>query len=138
MRDLKNGIKKEQALAAVTATSTTTSAAIDLQGFNSLSVLFDIGASGDTLASGLYWTLSLTECDTVDGTYTDVADADVLEGINSIVINDPAEDAVLQELNYVGGKRFVKAVATATGTHTNGTPMGITALKGHASDQPVA
>ena len=138
MRDLKNGIKKEQALKPVTATTDKTSSAIDLQGFNSASVLFNLGESGDVLSSTVYWTLSLTECDTSGGTYTPVAAADIMEGVASVVVNDPAEDGTLYQLNYVGGKRFIQGVATKTGVHTNGTPMGITALKGHASDQPVA
>lgn len=140
MRDLYSNIKATQVAVPAVATNNVTSSAIDMQGYDSLCVIFDIGNSGDTLSGSVLWTLSLTECDTSGGSYTDVADSDVLTptGTNDYVIDAPAEDSLAVKFGYKGNKRFVKAVATKTGTHTNGTPIGIVAIQGKPGIAPVA
>ncbi len=137
MRDLHNNISVVQVFNPATRTAATTSAEIDAQGYNSLTVVFAVGLSGDTLSGSVYWTLKLTECDTSGGTFTDVAAADII-GSTNIVIDSSSEDETAYKIGYKGSKRFVKGVATPTGTHTNGTPIGIVALKGHASLNPAA
>lgn len=136
MRDLAHNIKVEQVAAPAVATANITSSAIDISGGNSLAVLFAIGASGDTLSGSIYWTLKLTECDTESGSYTDVNAVDMHGGIGTVVIDAPSEDETVVKLGYKGSKRYVKAVATKTGTHTNGTIIGIVAVKGHLADAP--
>lgn len=125
---------------AATKTTTVTSSAVDTFGYDAATIIFDIGNSGDTLSGSLYWTLTLTECDTSGGSYTAVAAADLLgwSGAASYVIDAPAEDSLAVKVGYKGAKQFIKAVATVTGTHTNGTPMGILAVLGHPSHAPVA
>lgn len=137
-RDLASDIKLTQVVVPAVKTTTTTSSAIDTAGYESLTVLFDMGNSGDTLSGTLYWTLSLTECDTSGGSYTAVADADIVGGTNSYVIDAPAEDSLAVKFGYIGNKRYVKGVATATGSHSSGTPIGIVAILGHAQNAPVA
>lgn len=137
-RDLVSDIKVTQAFVNANRTATTTSDAIDTQGFGSAAVVFDIGNSADTLSGTVFWTLSLTECDTSGGTYTAVAAADIVSGVATYVIDAPAEDSIAVKVGYIGTKRYIKGVATATGTHTNGTPIGIISVLGHASFAPVA
>lgn len=138
MKDLYNNITTSQVATPAVATADVTSSAIDISGYGSLAVLFNIGASGDTLSGSVYWTLKLTECDTSGGTYTDVAAADTHNGVATVVIDDNAEDATVVKFGYKGSKRYVKAVAAKTGTHTNGTPIGIVAVLGSPADAPVA
>lgn len=128
MRDLYNNISVSQVLAPAVATASVTSSAIDVQGFNSAAVLFAIGASGDTLSGSIYWTLKLTECATVDGSYTDVVLADLHNAAATVVIDSTSEDEAVVKFGYKGNKRYLKAVATKTGTHSNGTPIGIIAV----------
>ncbi len=135
MRDLYHNVLVTQVLAPVVATATKTSSAIDMQGFNSLLVLFNIGLSGDTLSGSVKWTLKLQESDD-NSSYSDVALADLFQLAASIVIDDPAEDETVIAFGYRGAKRYVKAVATPTGTHTNGTPMGMSAVRGTPSLAP--
>ena len=136
MHDLYHNIAVQQALNPVTATSNQTSAAIDLRGFNSATVVFAVGQSGDTLSGSLCWTLKLQDSDD-NSSYSDVTTAGLVNSAASYVIDDAAKDETAYSFGYIGGKRYLKAVATKTGTHTNGTPIGVLALKGHASLKPV-
>ncbi len=136
MRDLYDNISVGQVVVPANATSTITSSAIDLQGFNSALVLFNIGAAGDTLSGSKYWTLSLTECATSGGTYTAVASTDTSEGINSITVA-LGQDQAAYKIGYIGSQRFIKAVVTPTGTMSTGTIIGIAALKGNPAYKPV-
>lgn len=138
MKDIHNNLKITQVAVNAVASADVVSSAIDTQGFDALEVVFDVGNSGDTLSGTLYWTLKLTECDTSNGTFTDVAAADLLNGVATVVIDAPAEDSAAFKFGYRGNKRFVKGVATKTGTHTNGTPIGIIAIQGHPQIAPVA
>ncbi len=128
MRDLYNNITVTQVVAPAVATATVTSSAIDLQGSNRAVVVFNIGASGDTLSGSVYWTLSMTECDTSNGTYTAVDVADLHNSAATIVIDSNSEDETAVKFGYKGSKRYLKAVATKTGTHSNGTPIGIVSV----------
>lgn len=128
MRDLYNNISVSQPVAPAVATASVTSSAIDLQGFNSAAVLFAVGGSGDTLSGSIYWTLKLTECDASGGDYTDVVLADLHNAAATVVIDSNSEDETVVKFGYKGNKRYLKAVATKTGTHTNGTPIGVLAV----------
>lgn len=136
MKDLYHNVAVSQVLDPATVTSTQTSAAIDLRGYDSLSVAFALGQSGDTLSGSVYWTLKLQDSDD-DASYSDVAASGVLNTAATITVDDAAEDSAVYTIGYTGGKRYVKAVATATGTHSNGTPMAIVALRGTPSLAPV-
>ncbi|MDX1974463.1 MAG: hypothetical protein SFT92_02180 [Rickettsiales bacterium] len=137
MRDLYHNIAVSQPLNPVVSSTTKTSSAIDLQGFESAVVLFSVGLSGDTLSGSVYWTLKLQHSDD-NSTYTDIAASDNSAGVATVVIDAAAEDEVAVVFGYVGSKRYLKALATPTGTHTNGTPIGMIALRGNATYLPAA
>jgi hypothetical protein len=136
MRDLYHTTLVTQFLNPAVATSTKTSTSIDLQGFNALNVVFALGQAGDTLSSSLYWTLTLQHSDD-NSTFTAVATTDCNAGVNSIVVNATTLDKTSYCIGYIGGKRYLQGVATPTGTHTNGTPIGIIGLRGCAAYRPV-
>ncbi len=136
MRDLYHNLLVTQHLNPVTSSVTRTSTAIDRQGFDAVEVLFAIGLSGDTLSGSVYWTLKLQESDN-DSSYTDVAAADLHNAAATVVINSAALDETVYSFGYLGNKRYLKAVATPTGTHTNGTPIGMIALRGTPAYRPV-
>jgi hypothetical protein len=127
MKDLHSNIGVALAVIPATLTATSTSAAIDLQGFNSACAVVSTGA---VAGSGDY-TASLTECDTLGGTYTAVAASDLLGEFIATL----AADSVYK-VGYVGNKRFIKAVVTKN----SGTSIiaGVTIIKGNASSAPVA
>lgn len=135
MRDLYHNIKVTQALNPVVATNTKTSSTIDLKGFDSAVIAIAVGQSGDTLSGSVYWTLAILHSDD-DSSYSAVAAADLSNGANSLVVNSSALDETIYNFGYTGAKRYLRATATPTGTHTNGTPMGIVALRGTPSYMP--
>ena len=136
MRDLYHNVLVTQHLSPVVSSTTKTSTAIDLQGYGSADVIFSIGQSGDTLSGSVYWTLKLQHSDD-NSDYTDVAAADLCNAAATVVIDAAAEDETSHAFGYKGGKRYLKGVATPTGTHTNGTPVGMLALRGAAAYAPV-
>lgn len=137
MRDLYHNVLATQVLAPATATTAQTSSAIDMQGYNALSVVFNIGASGDTLSGSIYWTLKLEHSDSSGSGYADCAATDINAGAATIVIDGSTNLASsAYSFGYIGGKRYVKAVATPTGVST-GAPIGVLALRGAAGYDPV-
>lgn len=112
-----------------------TGVGVDLKGFESAAAVFVIGESGDTLSGTVYMTPKVQESDSLASGYTDVAAAD-LDGILT-VIDDAAEDDVIQVVGYRGSKRYIRAFVDFTGTHTNGTPIAAVVLRGHPKVAPV-
>jgi hypothetical protein len=136
MRDLYHNTLVSQHLSPVVSTTTKTSTSIDLQGYNAASVVFDIGLAADTLSGSVYWTLKLQHSDD-DTTYTDLVAAEQNSPLLNVVVNSSALDRTTYSFGYQGAKRYLKAVATPTGTHTNGTIIGILALRGKSGYAPV-
>jgi hypothetical protein len=117
---------------AVLTTVAFTSAACDVRGYEGAAFAVIYGDSGDTLSASVYLTAKITECDTESGVYTDVATADIQIGATNSFgkIDAPTEDQAIFWIGYGGSKGWVKVVVTPTGTHTNGTIVGIFAIIG--------
>jgi len=137
MKDLYHNVLVTQAAVPATTNATLTSAVIDMQGFNSLNVVFAVGQTGDTLSGSIKWTLKLTHSDSDTSGFTDVTLAELNAGAATVVIDSNLLDESVYSFGYSGSKRYVKAVATATGTHTNGTPMAILAMRAAPAYSPV-
>lgn len=136
MRDIYRNILVTQHFNPATRNAATTSTTIDLQGYNSANILFAIGQSGDTLSGSVFWTLKLTHSDD-DSSYSDVALLDLNNSAATVVIDAPSKDRNVYGFGYNGSKRYLRAVATPTGTHASGTPIGMIALRGTPSYVPV-
>lgn len=130
MKDLHTHIAPVVAVAPAVLTATATSAAIDLQGFNSATVVIATGAiAGDGAFSA-----KLQHSDTT--TAGDFADVPA----NGVIGETPAALAAdaAYKLGYVGGsaghKRFLRVVVTKDG----GTSVAASAVVvlGHAADTP--
>lgn len=128
MKDLHSHISPVQALGPVVVAATATSAAIDLQGFNSAEVLINTGA----VAGAGDYTTKLQESDTTtSGDFTDVAAANLLGTFPTNL----AADSVYR-VGYKGTKRYLRTVTTKNG----GTSVaaGIVVIRGHAANGPIA
>lgn len=150
MRDFHSNNKAVKTLATAVYTSDQNGAGVDRQGFESVEHLIQVGVSGDTLSGSKKIDFIIEESDD-DATYTAVTSAsDVLvdsaiaavsapdgSGI-FLTIDDAAEDDVLARIGYVGGKRYSRVVADFTGTHSNGIPLAMLAVLGHAEQAPVS
>lgn len=132
MRNLADDLTAEKTILSIVGNNDTegTGTEVDLQGCEGALVIFNIGASGDTLSGSVYVTLTVMECATSGGTFTAVADADLGGGANSIVIDAAAEDDVVHWRAYFGSLRYIKAFVDFTGTHTNGIPISAVVVKG--------
>ena len=128
MKDLHSSISIITATAAAVIIGNKTSAAIDLQGFQSAEIVVATGAvdgAGD-------FTTELQESDTTaGGDFTAVAASDLIgEFPESLVA-----DSVVQ-VGYRGTKRYIRTVTTKnSGTSIAGS---VVVVKGHPDLAPVA
>lgn len=142
IRDMYSNVKVTKCLVSATRTADANGSSVDTRDYDSLVFVANVGASGDTLSGSVKAELELEESDD-DSTFTDVADADmhkVVTGTNTgcwALIDASGEDSSVYMTGYRGKKRYVRPVYNITGTHTNGMPVGIVAIQGHAHQKPV-
>ena len=143
MRDLKNNIGVVQSLAPAVRDADANGTGVDLQGFESATVLIDMGAEGITLSTTNKIEIELEHSDD-NSTFTDVtSSADVIGATpdsNGVIatFDDPAEAPAIASVGYIGGKRYIRAVANFSGTHGTATPLAVSVIKGHARSNPVS
>ncbi len=99
-------------------TGTNAGTAIDMAGYHGLSINLIIGA----------WTngthaFKLTECDTSNGSFTDVAAGNVIGYFTSVT--DATKDGTVQSVGYRGNKRYVKIVDTVSSGASGATMVAI-------------
>jgi len=134
MRDMHNNISVLHAItpAAVGTTGIAggkLSVAIDRRGFETAQFVYSSGASAsaaDTITPVVY------ECDTVSGSYTSVAAADLL-GTEAVLTLTAAKTG---RVGYGGNKRFLKIRLFGTGTAT--AVVAATAVLGTPAIRPQA
>jgi hypothetical protein len=156
--DLASDVQCITAVAAVTATSTQTSSALDLQlsgtsgglGFKALTGLIYVGAGGITFNGSNYIDFRVTHSDD-NSTYAAVTGDDVILDYTSSVTNSlPDANGVVRSIKtahasadtgptvfgYRGKKRYVKIAATFTGTHGTGTLIECQWVLSHPMSAP--
>lgn len=133
---LSKNVKTEQLFKPQTVTADQNTASTDLSGFNSLLLIASVGLSGDTLSGSVKIEYEVEHSDN-NSTWVDCADADLIDAVAGAtntgtfaVVNSAATDETVYKASYIGGKRYVRVVINVTGTHTNGTPQSIIAVKG--------
>ena len=132
--DLENTSTISQVIDPVVVSADALSTAINQAGFTDVTALVAVGESGDTLSGTVYIELEMQESDD-DSTYTACADADITNstaGTNTgtfALIDAAAEDDAVYTSKYLGSKQYVKVNINVTGTHTNGTPIGVLAVQ---------
>ena len=141
MKDLSNNINPDVSIITAVKPAEANGTGVDLQGYESATVLVDVGAEGDTLSSSVYFELSLEESDD-DSTYTDVAQASIVDGtissggiflkLDGTAGGNPDSAGGIFRVGYVGNSRYIRVVIAKTGTHSNGTPIGAMIVRGHA------
>jgi len=138
-KEITTQLKQEIALnvQAITTDTTTTGSAIDLAAFGAgVNILLFLG----TLTDGTYTPL-ITECATVGGSYTAVADEDLVAQDPSSA-TAPEAQAVLSASNttskigYVGAKQFIKVALVSASTSSGSFAGALVVKKGDVA--PVA
>lgn len=128
MRDLSSNIGAVAAVVPQVLTATDTSAAIDLQGFNSAAVIINTGA----IAGSGNFTAKVQESDTGESDeFDDVAAAHLVGTLPTAL----AASTVYRQ-GYIGHKRYLRTVITKN----SGTSIaaGAVVVKGHPADAPVS
>ena len=141
MKDLSNNISPAVSLPAAVRTAAANGTGVDLQGYESATVLVDVGAEGDTLSSSVHFEVSLEESDD-NSTFTDVAQSSIIDRtiasggiflkLDGTTGGDPDTTGGIFRVGYVGNKRYIRVVLAKTGTHSNGTPIGAMVVRGSA------
>ena len=136
MRDLANNISVAQSLAPAVRTADANGTGVDLQGFESATIVVDTGAEGVTLSSSVKIDFILEESSD-DSTYsavtssTSVTDGSVDSSGIFLTLDANAETPQVATIGYVGGSRYIRVTADFTGTHSTGTPVAVSVIKGH-------
>lgn len=128
MKDGISGLGIVATLVPAVVAATTKGTAVDLQGFNSATLVINTGA----IASDGLYDVKLQESDTTtDGDFTDVVAGDLLGSLPAGL----AASTVYKQ-GYKGVKRYIRAVITKQ----SGTSIaaGAVVLRGHPNDAPVA
>lgn len=145
MRDLHNVIKATRCITPVAVGTTGTGKTgliIDRQGYDALEYVIEYGSVTATNAT---ITPVLKECDTTGGSFTSVADGDMLPisgaELNAALVAAATRTSgvsknVVKKLGYVGNKRYtqLQLVNTVTAVPI----VGATAILGEPSNAPVA
>ena len=141
MKDMSYSIETAVSVKNAVYTAASNGTGVDLQGYESATVMVDVGAEGDTLSSSVHFEISLEHSDD-NSTFTDVAQADIVDGtissggiflkLDGTAGGNPDTAGDIFRVGYVGGKRYIRGVIAKTGTHSNGTPIGIFVIKGNA------
>jgi hypothetical protein len=143
VRDIENTLKESQVVDPVVITADANGASVDMFGYDSVAFYALLGESGDTLSGSVYVELEVEES-TDDSTFTDVADADITNSVTGTntgtfgKIDAAAEDDAVFMTQYRGTSRYVRPVINLTGTHTNGIPIGILAIRSQFNNPPVS
>ena len=141
MKDMSNNIATAISIKNAVQTAASNGTGVDLQGYDSATIIADVGAEGDTLSSSVHFELSLEHSDD-NSTFTDVAQADIVDGtissggiwlkLDGTAGGNPDTAGDIFRVGYRGGKRYIRVVLAKTGSHSNGTPIGAFVMKGHA------
>lgn len=121
-------------LAPAVRTADANGTSIDLQGFNQCLLIGHVGTAGDTLSGSVKIELEVEESDD-NSTFTDVANSDLTAYVTGSSTGTFASVQASGSVGvfmtaYRGTKRYVRVVYNITGTHTNGTPANVIAIKG--------
>lgn len=133
MRDLRSSIAVRPVIAPVVVSDNTAAVGtvIDRQGFDALTYAISTGTLADADAT---FAVLLEECDTSGGTYTAVADADLL-GTEAAASFTFADDGVTRTLGYRGSKRYTRLTITPSG-NAGSAPIAAVAILGHPATAP--
>lgn len=126
-RDINKDVAVSETLSPNIVTETTAGDTVDLLGFRQAMFVAHIG----TITDGTY-AFDPEESDD-DSTWTNIASGN-LSG--AFVNATSSADDRIQEVGYLGTKRYIRCNVTVTGSPGTGGPIGITVIKGAPRQAP--
>ncbi len=156
MRDIFNSINDfwcYQNSTVSFATTHVSTGEVDLQGYNAVTFLVNIGSNGsNALTSANFWQIRLQEATASGvsaGTFTDATEgyyilpyggdrgsAVLTSGVVGL-INDVTSDNSTWQIGYIGPRQYVKLVFEPIASAPD-MPLSVTALPGEPNRAPVA
>tara|TARA_S200002703_G_C3577774_1_gene177440 strand:+ start:54 stop:485 length:432 start_codon:yes stop_codon:yes gene_type:complete len=139
MRDISNRTVAVATQVPAVVTADANGTGVDLQGFESAMVVVNSGIEGDTLSGSVKFDFILEESND-DSTYTAVTSSTaVTEGSVDgsgifLTLDANSETPQCSQIGYIGNSRYIRCKIDATGTHSNGTPIGVVVVKGNPQD----
>jgi len=135
LRDSYNGFKVDSAFDYAGRTASANGEIIDLQGFGGCGFVIQL-ATVTTADGSNYFTFTIEH-----GDASNLSDAAVVTSAtgllgSNLVVNDTGQSDTVSKMGYVGGKRYVRLVATETGTAS--AAFSAVAVRTLATAQPVA
>jgi hypothetical protein len=147
-RDSATGMFPAEAITPGVYTADQAGALVDLLNYGSATVLIHVGVGGIAFSNANKIEMVLSAGNAADGSdLVPVTDVDVVvDGVAPAAINGgivrsitaakPTAD--IQKVGYVGGKRYLKAVADFSGAHGTGTPIAVSVIRSRAGVRGVA
>jgi glycerol kinase len=132
MQDLHNNIGFVQSIRSQVVTAAVNGSSADLQNFNSAEFMIDLGTFAGTTPTA---TIKLQESED-NVTFTDISTEDILGGALPVI--DTTNDESVHKRGYLGNKRYVRGIVSATTGTGPSLPMSITVVKGHARKYPIS
>jgi hypothetical protein len=135
MKDIKNNIKVVPSFYSLLKTSAAAGdVGVDLAGYEGAVVCVTAGVIA-TGTSPVY-TIGVRECDTIGGSYTVVAAADL---IGSAIVFLPADASTVKTIGYIGSKQFIRIdLETVGGTPGTGAMLTGNVILSLARHNPAA
>lgn len=130
MHDNAHDLNVVSALAPAARTASANGSAIDLQGYDSATVVFATGAWTD----GTH-TPKIQESDDGSTNWTDVAAGDLVLAFSAV--SSSAGQNAVQRQGYVGYKRYIRPVLTISGA-TTGMLSSASVIRGRSIYKPAA
>lgn len=134
MKDLCNQIQVKRVLSPVSVSDNTAQVGqvIDRLGYESLTYLIATGSIADADTT---FTVLLEECDTSGGSYTAVADADMISQTAGTAPETAAafqfdDDNEVRKIGYIGNKRYTKLTITPA-NNASAAVLAAVAVLGH-------
>jgi len=135
MRDQMNQLHIKRAISPVSVADNTaqTGEVVDLQGYDACTFVIATGSIADADAT---FAVEVQECDTSGGSYTAVADANLV-GTEALAGFQFDSDNACRKIGYVGSKRYVKLVITPSG-NASAALIAAVAVLGHPAKSPTS
>ena len=139
MRDISNKTSTVATQPAKVFTADADGTTVDLKGFQSAMVVVNSGIEGDTLSGSVKFDFILEESDNDSDWSAVTSSTSVTEGsVDSsgifLTLDANAETPQCSQIGYIGGSRYIRCKIDATGSHSNGTPIGVVVVRGNPMD----
>lgn len=141
MKDLTNNIQVKRCISPASVSDNTAQVGqvIDRLGYESVTYLILTGSIADADTT---FTVLLEECDTSGGSYTAVADADMISQLAGTAPETAAafqfdDDNEVRKLGYVGNKRYTKLTVTPANNASAAVLAAVAVLGNPTLVQPV-